>query len=180
MFESIRKLLGRRQTLTEKEARALVSEVNRQVFEDSSVGFESRLDFVQEDLAPRIRAIEWFAGCGRPLSPDVSMPCRFLSDWPEAVAACSSNSWQDAQLEAQNQLTVWLCRHAPEAYQSWNDHAQRFKQQVITPVVDARVACICKEKDLPEEEKPEEADRDGAMGVLLKEEGRDGLRYEPP
>ena len=39
------------------------------------------------------------------------------------------------QLEAQNQLSAWLSRHARDRDRQWNDLVRAHKEQVIEPVV---------------------------------------------
>jgi hypothetical protein len=71
-------------------------------------GFVSKHTFDESDIASRIRPNDWFARCGQPLSLDLSMEMEQVTDWREAVASCKDPAWENIELEAQNQLTLWL------------------------------------------------------------------------
>jgi hypothetical protein len=103
---------------------------------DAGPGFRSKHTFGPSDVAGRVRAIEWFARCGRPLSLDLTMPVERVGSWPEAVASLAEDVWSNVELEAQNQLTVWLHNHDRERYQSWNERVVGFKAAVIDPLTE--------------------------------------------
>ena len=44
-------------------------------------GFASKHTFVESEIASRIRAIDWFAHCGEPLSLDLSMETEQVTGW---------------------------------------------------------------------------------------------------
>jgi hypothetical protein len=79
-------------------------------------GFVSKHRFAETDLGSRLRAINWFARCGEPVTIDLTIPIRRVSGWAEAVEACKSPEWEDVELEAQNQLTLWLHLHDRNRY----------------------------------------------------------------
>lgn len=97
-------------------------------------GFVSKHAFALSDVAGRLRAIEWFGRCGQPASLDLSMPNEQVGGWPEAVKACKLSAWEDAELGAQNQLTLWLHQHDREKYQRWNDLVAQHKAAVVNPL----------------------------------------------
>jgi hypothetical protein len=47
------------------------------------------------------------------------------------MAACSDAQWETATLEAQNQLSLWLCKHASHDYQRWNDIVETHKRETL-------------------------------------------------
>jgi hypothetical protein len=95
-------------------------------------GFVSDRTFVQTDISARLKAIPWFTRCGEPPVPlDVTPPTSWVPDWQAASVAHAQPEWEDATLEAQNQLTLWLHVNAPEAYLGWNEHVRRFKAEEL-------------------------------------------------
>ena len=97
-------------------------------------GFVSKHRMTETDVVSRVKAIEWFAHCGEPAAFDLTMSVETVRDWPQAMAACQTPSWEDIELEAQNQLTVELHSIARERYQQWNDIVRTFKDDLLTPL----------------------------------------------
>jgi hypothetical protein len=97
--------------------------------------FVSKFPPRPDDIPGRIRAIGWFTRCGTPPGLDLTMCYEAVGDWPEAVVTCGQLEWENAQLEAKNQLTFWLHHHAHAEYQEWNRRVNDFKAAVIEPVV---------------------------------------------
>jgi hypothetical protein len=131
-----------RQRLTKGAAKEIAHELNRPILEslhNPPPGFVSTRHFRPDDVAARIRRIPWFAHCGDPLSVNLSMPVRRCLNWSEAVAPCGSDDWGAIELEAQNQLTVWLHWNAPQDYQRWNDLVVDFKDTILRPVIEPAV-----------------------------------------
>jgi hypothetical protein len=95
---------------------------------------------VETDVAARVNAIDWFAHCGEPLSLDLSVEFRQIKSWPQAMKSGKARAWENAELEAQNQLTLWLHLHDHENYQKWNDIVRAHKKAVITPLVEKKIA----------------------------------------
>jgi hypothetical protein len=102
-------------------------------------GFISKLLFCQTDLAPRLRAIQWFAHCGQPFDFDLTMTTERVIDWPTAIAFCKDPAWENVELEAQNQLTLWLHAHDGTAYHKWNDIVLDHKASVLNPLIEQRI-----------------------------------------
>jgi hypothetical protein len=83
-------------------------------------------------MKTRLGAVPWFSGCGnRPVPLVLTPEVVWVADWAAAAAAEARPEWEDATLEAQNQLTVWLHEHAFDRYQGWNEHVERFKTDVL-------------------------------------------------
>src|SRR5262249_56052664 len=76
-----------------------------------AVGFVSKHTFEPSDLPARIAAIRWFSKCGEQLTLDLTMEVESARSWWAAIQACQSIAWENVELEAQNQLTVWLHQH---------------------------------------------------------------------
>lgn len=103
---------------------------------DAAPGFVSARDFTPTNLAARIRTAPWFARCGEPFSSAVSVPVETVGSWAAALAACAAPARETAQLEAGNQLSAWLSRHARDRYREWNDLIRRHQAEVVTPLTE--------------------------------------------
>ena len=64
------------------------------------------------------------------------MPIELVSEWRAAIACCQDPTWENVELEAQNQLTLWLHLHDHAQYQKWNDIADRHKASVVNPLME--------------------------------------------
>jgi hypothetical protein len=114
----------------EELARALVAPI-LPPFTDGPADFVSKNTFCQRDLVSHLRTFTWFSRCGEPLSLDLSMPIVPVSGWPEAMEWCTDGFWENVELEAKNQLTVWLHEHDNQNYQQWNERVDRFKASIL-------------------------------------------------
>ncbi len=95
-------------------------------------GFMSRCLFHPSDIEDRLADVRWFHAAGRgPSSLEVTPSVVWLSSWAEALRADEQPEWEDATLEAQNQLTMWLHLNARTDYQSWNERAIRLKADLL-------------------------------------------------
>jgi len=102
--------------------------------ENPPARFVSKHRMTESDVPARLKAIDWFAKCGEPAEFDLTMNVERVKTWPQAMKECGAQSWEDVQLEAQNQLTLTLHNRDRERYQDWNDITRRFKNDVITPL----------------------------------------------
>lgn len=128
---------------TDAEAREFARSLNAPILgaiENPPVGFSSRLQFTQTDLPARVRAIDWFANVGRPTDFTLTMPVEFLSSWQAAAEHSAKPEWENVELEAQNQLTLWLHQNARDRFRQWNELVQLHKQATINPLVESRIA----------------------------------------
>src|SRR5262245_3887333 len=71
-------------------------------------GFVSKHSFVETDVTSRLNSINWFTHCGERLALDLTMETEQARSWAQAIESCKAPAWENAQLEAQNQLTLWL------------------------------------------------------------------------
>ena len=111
-----------------------------QAMTNPAQGFVSNLSFSETDLASRVRAIQWFARCGQPFDLDLTMTSERVADWPTAIASCKDPAWENVELEAQNQLTLWLHANDRKAYRKWNDVVLGHKTAVLNPVIEQRIS----------------------------------------
>lgn len=137
--------------LTKEEITEFAHEINRPILEpliNSPAGFVSLRPFEKTDIAARVCRIPWFTKCGSPLSLELTMPIRSVTDWPEAVRLCACDQWETAWLEAQNQLTLWLCQNALNDYRRWNEIVRSCKSTVVTPSVDNVLKDFCQQHNV--------------------------------
>jgi hypothetical protein len=99
-------------------------------------GFVSKHRFVETDIAAKINSINWFAHCGERLALDLTMEMEQVRGWPQAIECCKAPAWDDAQLEAQNQLTLWLHLNDRSSYQRWNEIVDAHKEAVVNPLAE--------------------------------------------
>lgn len=111
-------------------------------------GFVSKCSFVETDVASRIGSIDWFSQCGQPLSLDLSMKTEQVMSWPAAIASCKESAWENVELEAQNQLTLWLHFNDRASYQKWNEIAVAQKKVVVGPLIEKTITPFQVKHDL--------------------------------
>jgi len=71
-------------------------------------------------LLERIRNINWFHKIGEPLGSSFDFEIVGIQTWEEAPIYYHSDLWEDAELEAQGELTTFLSRLHKAEYQEWN------------------------------------------------------------
>ena len=99
-------------------------------------GIQSRYSFEPSDMAARVGGIPWFSRCGAaPAELQVTPPVAWVASWPLASEAAETAESEDADLEAQNQLTLWLTLHHRGEYANWNERVVRLKAQVVEPLL---------------------------------------------
>lgn len=97
-------------------------------------GFTSKRKFVPSDVAGRLKNIDWFSQCGKPVCLDLTVQTKQVGGWDEAISACKSLEWENVQLEAQNQLTLFLHNHDRANYQNWNHIVAAHKESTVNPL----------------------------------------------
>jgi hypothetical protein len=120
-------------------------------FEGVPRAFASKHQFAPTDVAARVAAIDWFAHAGRPASLDLTMETEQVKGWSAAVRACKSRVWENAELEAQNQLTLWLHQHARERYRGWNKLVGEYKKAVLKPLTQRGIRPVLRRHGLPDD-----------------------------
>jgi hypothetical protein len=130
---------GRSGLLNPAETEELVRLLNAPLLEPSKSSlaeFTSKHTFLPSDVPERVRRIGWFSQVGKPLTINLTIPVVQVANWAEAVKSCQYTGWENAQLEAQNQLTMWLHNHDRAHYQHWNEFVSKYKQEVVTPLTE--------------------------------------------
>ncbi len=155
MFDLISKLFGKKRAprLTAAQAKELVRASVAQILEpleNPPPQFVSKHSFAPRDLSAQLATFDWFSRCGSPLTLDLSMPVEQVSGWPEAMASSDEEDiWSNVELEARNQLTIWLHLHARDKSQQWNDLTDGLKTSVITPLTEQKWEPYQQRHDLP-------------------------------
>jgi hypothetical protein len=103
---------------------------------------------VQSDVAARVNSIGWFAHCGERLALDLTMETEQARGWPQAIESCKAPAWETAQLEAQNQLTLWLHLNDRASYQRWNEIVVAHKDATVNPLTENILAPFRAKHDL--------------------------------
>jgi hypothetical protein len=134
MAKQIGKGNGKAKRLTTEEAREFVQQSNAAVFGPGPEGFVSKHRFAASDVAARVRAIDWFAHCGEPCYFDLTMAVERVKTWSQATKADKSLAWENAILEARNQLTEFLSLNHPERDREWNKITDKLKSKVVMPL----------------------------------------------
>jgi hypothetical protein len=110
-------------------------------FVNPPAGFASKHQFAESDVANRLRAIRWLSASGTPFTGDLTMPVRQLSDSAAAFEARADVVWENAELEAQNQLSMWLSKNAPADDQRWNELVENHKRETLAALEPAWAQC---------------------------------------
>jgi hypothetical protein len=103
-------------------------------------GFVSKHKFVASDVASRVNSIDWFAHCGESLALGLSMETEKITGWAQAIKSCKKGAWENVELEAQNQLTLWLHLNDRPNYQRWNEIVVAQKNAVVNPLTEKVLA----------------------------------------
>ena len=147
--ERLAELLAKKQ-LTPAEMEEFVALQSKRVYEPQSNEFVSKHQFAKTDIAVRLKAIDWFANCGKPAKLDLTMPFVQVASWEEAVASCQEVESENAAIEAQNQLSGWLHIHAHREFQEWNDRVDKHNR-VMGPLFDTHWKPFFESRNLPVE-----------------------------
>jgi hypothetical protein len=139
MSDRLAELLAKAQNslLSEAETEELARFLNAPILDpltNPPPGFVSKYSFSPSDLTARLQVIDWFSHCGEPVHLDLTMEVKRLAGWAEVMESCSGVSWENVQLEAQNQLSIWLHQNARERYRTWNEVVIKHKAAVIEPL----------------------------------------------
>ncbi|MHC5538479.1 hypothetical protein ACYOEI_09640 [Singulisphaera rosea] len=118
----------------------------------------------------RLKHAEWFADVGRV----VDGPFVLVQSWDAAIASCSSQEWENLQLEASNQFAEHVSRKAPDLFRKWNKIVEELKT-VIVPLVQMKIDCVVQAERLPK--MFEDAVQWDILGVCIEAEYAD---VQPP
>lgn len=138
-----------------EDLRRTVMDLNKQMIEAATsappAGFQSKHKFEETDLKARLAQIEWFANRGKPMQLDLTMEIQQARSWEEAMTYCKSLTWQNATLEAQNQLSMVLNWNDRAAFQAnWNPTVVAHKKETLGPLVESKIVPFQKQHGLDE------------------------------
>lgn len=91
---------------------------------------------LDEGFLDEIRAIPWFSRCGQRITANVPMPVTTVTSWEAAVVALATPAWDNALLEARNELTVFLHKNHRSGYQAWNEKTAVAKLGCVLPLTE--------------------------------------------
>jgi hypothetical protein len=111
-------------------------------------GFVSKHRFVVTDVAARVNLIKWFTHCGARLALDLTMETEQAKGWAQAIESCKAPAWENAQLEAQNQLTLWLHLNERPSHGRWNEIVVAHKNAILNPLTEKILAPFQVKHDL--------------------------------
>lgn len=89
---------------------------------------------MNEEFVRELKAVDWFAACGKPCEIDLPFPIKSVSNAANAITQCSAKASRHAALEARNRLTMFLSAHHRDDYRKWNAVTRTAKQRVVTPL----------------------------------------------
>lgn len=144
MFDKLSQWLQRtkRTSPTDAEADEIARELNAPLMAtiaNPPPGFESKHRFVSSDIPRRLSEVDWFCNCGSPPHLDLTMALRAVDSWHAALESAATIDWENVELEAQNQLTMWLHGHDNDNYQQWNVIVQSHKDTVLNPLIEETI-----------------------------------------
>ena len=93
---------------------------------------------MDEAFIQDLQRIDWFGACGQPVSRVQPFHIMPTGSWPEAIAHCSDQAWEDATLQASNRLSAFLHHHHHRDYQQWNALAAAAKTRIVAPLAATR------------------------------------------
>src|SRR5262249_22567393 len=143
MTERFAELLakGKAGGLTPAETEELARLLNAPILDvaaGAAAGFVSKHDFAPSDVAGRLRGIDWFSRRREPPACDLAVEVARVATWADAVERCADEAWENAELEAQNQLTLWLQQHDAAVFQQWNERVFEHKAAVLGPLANEK------------------------------------------
>lgn len=130
---------GRSGLLNSAETEELVRLLNAPLLDPpkaSQAGFTSKHTFLPSDIPDRVHRIDWFSQVGEPPELNLTMPVLQVGSWAMAIECCRNAVWENAELHAQNQLTMWLHNHDRAHYQRWNEFVDKHKVEVVAPLTE--------------------------------------------
>lgn len=91
-----------------------------------------------------VDAIPWFGACGKTIEVDPPFAVQPVASWTDAEAACLEQAWEDATLEARNELTAFLQRHESpglfrlwrRSFKDWNKVTVETRQRCTAPLIE--------------------------------------------
>ncbi|WP_031529364.1 hypothetical protein [Dyadobacter crusticola] len=102
------------------------------------------LDFKTVQTLKELEQVEWFTRIG---VNDVQHAV-VLSSWDEAIVFCSSDEWNNLQLEAANRLREKILQISKERFRHWNELVREAKK-MTEPLVSRKLKNVIMANALP-------------------------------
>jgi hypothetical protein len=115
----------------------------------SNVGHHEKAVLDQAFLQD-VASTEWFINCGRSL-PATNSSFMKVASWQEVAKRCIEPAWDDALLEARNELTEFLHKNYLNDYQRWNEITEAAKAACVVPLTDLVWKPFAMKQSLPEQ-----------------------------
>lgn len=94
-------------------------------------------------LARELHDYPWIGRCGDTTPFDSPFAVRWAGSLTTAQAACTGPFWSRVSLDAQNALSLFLLKAAPQRRERWNEIVQAAHDEVLAPLwagaLDARI-----------------------------------------
>lgn len=97
---------------------------------------------INNEITERIKSINWFVNCGKPLERTISFNIHYINNSVEVVSLYKNTKWEDTVLEARNELTSFLHQKYINKYCEWNRlvrEAKEFIKREVTPIIQEYV-----------------------------------------
>lgn len=135
--------------LTAVEREELITALNAPILSRPFEGFRSNRPMQSTDIPSRVGAVDWFTHCGEPVTLDLTMPIDPVRSWPEA--AVELRAWQNVEIKAGNQLSIWLDNNHCDEYHKWDDVTMVHKREVVDPLTEQKLISFQQEHQLSSE-----------------------------
>lgn len=122
-----------------KDLKKLASDLTKAIIVPIELPFRSKYDFIESDVSNRLKNIDWFSQCGHPTSFDLTPEIKQVKTWSQAIKSSKKQTWENFQLEAQNQLTLFLFHNYREQYRKWNEITREHKKTIIEPLIEQKI-----------------------------------------
>lgn len=105
---------------------------------------------LNKNLIDEVLAINWFENCGNSDKTVLNMDCVIINEINKVEKNLNACRWENICLEACNQLTSYLVKNNPQAYNTfWNVGVREIKSSVLPNVIN-KIQDKCIELCLPE------------------------------
>jgi hypothetical protein len=103
-----------------------------------------------DEIFSRIRAISWFEHIGKAVSIQLPFAFRSVPSWDVARLHYQSIEWENITLNAQGDLSAFLCVRHRDRYRHWNEITIAARDGFLRPLLAERVVAFQQTHNLPE------------------------------
>jgi hypothetical protein len=89
---------------------------------------------VDEVFAAELEGVRWFASVGESLPTDLPFDPLPVASWAEGIEHFADPAWDNVQLRARNELSVFLSALYRARFQRWNEVTRAAKARVVEPL----------------------------------------------